>query len=137
MAGMPPDFSQMFNTRLTPQEESAYQGWAKANNRQNDSFDYDMRGAWKANVSAGANEHYPDTYKKPNHPTFSNQSMYSGPHTGYAGGTWSNVGPTNAFTPSQHNLRMTPMPELKSYFNGPAEAGNNTVLMAPWPAGLK
>src|SRR4051812_39929817 len=72
-----------FNTALTPDEEAQFGKW-KAKNAPNDSgADYDLRGAFKAGLTpagpeAGANEgHWPDTFKKPNHPTFSVESKYA------------------------------------------------------------
>ncbi len=46
---------------------------------------YDYRGYWQAqqggdpNAQQAANQHYPDTYKLPGHPTFSNESQYAQP----------------------------------------------------------
>lgn len=69
-----------YDTKLTAAEESQFQAW-KAKNAPNDSgADYDLRGAFKAGVTpAASNGHWPDTFKKPNHPTFSNQSNYATP----------------------------------------------------------
>jgi hypothetical protein len=36
-----------------------------------------LRGAFKAGLRPSANGHWPDTYKKPNHPTFSVESQYA------------------------------------------------------------
>jgi len=67
-----------FETKLTPDEESKFQAW-KAQYAPNDSGnDYDLRGAFKAGVTPDqATGHWPDTFKKPNEPTFSNQSIYA------------------------------------------------------------
>lgn len=74
----PNDFSAKFNTQLSPEEEAKYQSWAKAQNRQNDVYDYDLRGFWKAGNQFAENGHGADSFKKPNHPTFSDQSIYHG-----------------------------------------------------------
>ena len=71
-------------TPLAPTEEVMFQDWAKRNNVRLDpgwNEDYDMRGLWKANPGAvpDARGHWPDTYKLPNHPTFSDQSQYATP----------------------------------------------------------
>ena len=67
-----------FDTPLTPQEETAFQSWKQKNAQRDSGEDYDLRGAFKANLSADpATGHWPDTYKKPNHPTFSDQSQYA------------------------------------------------------------
>lgn len=90
-SGDPMDFSDKYNTRLTDKEEEAYQKWAKETGRENDTYDYDLRGAWKELQSGSMSEddrgHLGDKYKKPNHPTFSKESKYSGTD-GYEGGEW-------------------------------------------------
>ena len=98
------DPSLRFNTNLSPQDEDAFNQWAIANNRQRDSFDYDMRGAWKAGIGQAGNGHFPDTYKKPNHPTFSNQSIYDG--QGISGGEWSQQSGKDVYTPSADMVRQ-------------------------------
>lgn len=67
-----------FETRLAPQEESAFARW-KAQYAPDDSgADYDLRGAFKAGLTPDPETgHWPDTYKKPNHPTFSVESIYA------------------------------------------------------------
>src|SRR5690242_7452603 len=83
----PNDFSGRYNTQLTPAEEQQFQQWAQASGRANDTYDYDLRGAWKSGAATAPNGHLPDTFKKPNHPTFSDQSQYHG-IDGYQGGSW-------------------------------------------------
>lgn len=65
-------------THLSPEEEAAFQQW-KAMYAPNDSgVDYDLRGAFKAGLRPDSRSgHWPDTFKKPNHPTFSDQSIYA------------------------------------------------------------
>lgn len=98
-------YADRYNTKLTPQEEVLFNQWAAANGRLQDSQDYDMRGAWKelvaGSIKQADNGHFPDTYKKPNHPTFSDQSIYHGVDGNYGGkwletpeGTTFQVGPT-------------------------------------------
>lgn len=66
-----------FETKLTPQEETEFQKW-KIKYAPNDSgLDYDLRGAFKAGLKPNEGRHWPDTYKKPNHPTFSVESVYA------------------------------------------------------------
>lgn len=61
-----------FETPIAPEEEPRFQKW-KGSFAPNDSgSDYDLRGAFKAGVVPDATTgHWPDTFKKPNHPTFS------------------------------------------------------------------
>ncbi len=123
----PTDFSDRYNTQLTPAEEVQFVQWKKKlpKHLQNES-DYDLRGAWKGNAQASGNGHLQDTWKKPNHPTFSGESIYSGVG-GNQGGQWSqmtrppvetwrfNAGPTN----EQYHSEGA----LQEYFNR-HEAGN-------------
>jgi hypothetical protein len=82
------DMTDQYNTDLSPEEEQRYHQWAEQNNRQKDTFDYDMRGAWKQGERGDPSTgHFPDTYKKPNHPTFSDQRRYHGAG-GRMGGRW-------------------------------------------------
>lgn len=76
-----------FETPLSPVEENNFQDW-KAHMAPNDSgHDYDFRGAFKAGIEPAENGHWPDTFKKPNHPTFSDQSQYATDRPDLAG-TW-------------------------------------------------
>ena len=75
-------------TQLNPLMEKMYKSWAMENNVPL-SNDYDMRGyfldtimgkARPTEINASDNQmHFPDTYKLPNHPSFSNESMYAKP----------------------------------------------------------
>lgn len=84
ISSLPPSIAQQspsqpsYGTQLSPDEEQQFSTW-KAQNAPNDSGeDYDLRGAFKAGLSPDpATGHWADTYKKPNHPTFSDQSMYA------------------------------------------------------------
>ena len=82
------DMTDQYNTQLDPEEEQRYHDWAAQNHREGDTYDYDMRGAWKQGIEGDPRTgHYPDTYKKPNHPTFSDESQYDG-SGGRRGGHW-------------------------------------------------
>ena len=123
-----PDMSAQYNTVLAPNEEAKFLEWAKANNRLKDSYDYDMRGAWKSGAAQAKNGHYPDTYKKPNHPTFSEESQYADP-TKLPGGRWETdpVG-RMTFVPSATNLTNLSPNELRAYFQ---QVEPNIVLRLP------
>lgn len=80
-------------TKLSPEDETAYQKWAQEKSAARgfnvDSSDYDMRGYWKEHgqgKTPEGDEHYPDTYKLPTHPTFSVESKYS--TAANPGGQW-------------------------------------------------
>ena len=109
----PMDMTDRFNTKLSPAQETEYQ----KSHSPNDSYDYDMRGAFKEGIGAAGNGHYPDTYKKPNHPTFSNESIYHG-QSGAQGGQWGkNTAGADTFTPGPTNIETHGKDGLKSYFD--------------------
>jgi hypothetical protein len=70
-------FWSQYETRLAPDEEEAFQTWKQRYAPKDSGIDYDLRGAFKAGLAPGKDGHWPDTFKKPNHPTFSNESIYS------------------------------------------------------------
>lgn len=78
--------------------------------------DYDMRGAWKAGLlKSEYGGHLPDTFKKPNHPTFSSESIYSSDAT--PGGDWvQSEGGKWSFRPSETNLQNLGVGGLQDYF---------------------
>jgi hypothetical protein len=67
-----------YETPLQPHEEAQFQQWKKKYAPNDSGADYDLRGAFKAGLTPDPKTgHWPDTYKKPNHPTFSNESIYA------------------------------------------------------------
>jgi hypothetical protein len=130
----PPDLSAEYNTPLTPQEEEQFQTWAQQNGRARDTFDYDIRGAWKADARAASNGHLPDTWKKPNHPTFSTESRYNGAH-GEAGGAWLK-GPRGRwiFHAGPSNVHYFAPQELQTYFRTREPDSTLVLPDAPMPA---
>jgi hypothetical protein len=134
----PDDFSDRYNTKLSPEQEAAFQEWGKRLAAQSggrspaaDTYDYDMRGFWAAadgDPQFAENGHAGDRYKKPNHPTFSDQSQYHGVD-GHEGGTWGGGnGEPWTFTPGRSNLQFRDIDELQQYFDE-REQGNR--LIAP------
>lgn len=112
-----PDFSEQYNTKLSPEEEKEFQKWAQENGREKDVYDYDLRGAWKefqnGEMSEDARGHLGDKYKKPNHPTFSNQSIYANGD----GGTWSvDAAGHDVFTPGK-KISAAQADYLRAYFS--------------------
>lgn len=81
----PQDYSQL-DTKLPPDKEADFQKW-KAQYAPNDSgADYDLRGAYlKGYKPSAENGHFPDVFKKPNHPTFSDQSKFAKDYPDKAG----------------------------------------------------
>ncbi len=76
-----------YDTKLDPVEEAQFQTWKAKYAPKDSGTDYDLRGAFKAGLTPDPNTgHWPDTFKKPNHPTFSNESQYAvGPDKAKAG----------------------------------------------------
>lgn len=114
------DFTDKFNTALSPDDEAKFQAWANAQHKQLDLQDYDLRGFYAGKGQAAANGHSSDQFKKPNHPTFSDQSIYNGsanPAGGrYVGGTWDQANGQDRFTPTAEMLRNThPLNYLRRY----------------------
>lgn len=84
-----------FNTPLTPEEQTQFTQWLHQNSKKlgrpiwRDLESYDMQGLFKhvkgAPLEVG---HQTDRFKKPNHPTFSDQSIYHGAPDPIKGGTF-------------------------------------------------
>jgi len=67
-----------FNTRLGLKDEMRFIKWKEVFAPGDSGEDYDLRGAFKAGLTPDRKTgHWPDTYKKPNHPTFSDESRYA------------------------------------------------------------
>lgn len=73
-----------YNTPLTAKEVIEFDKWKARYAPKDSGKDYDLRGAFKAGLKPDANGHWPDTFKKPNHPTFSRESVYADA----TAGTW-------------------------------------------------
>lgn len=112
-----------YDTRLTPGEEEQFRAWAEAQSRRlgrpvlRDIEDYDLRGLFKQ-IRGGDLEpgHFTDQFKKPNHPTFSTQSQYSG-RGSMVGGEWT-ADPQEkwSFQASPHNVESRGAEGLVRYF---------------------
>lgn len=55
-----------------------FQAWKDQYAPGDSGEDYDYQGAFLHGARPGPDGHWPDTWKKPNHPTFSNESIYAG-----------------------------------------------------------
>lgn len=134
----PPDMTGQYNTQLSPADEQAFQQWMQLNsaaqNRDTsqDLRDYDLRGAFKSGAATSENGHLPDTFKKPNHPTFSQYSQYNNTD-GYTGGSWSQQPDgTYIFRASPTNLKMRSSDQLQEYFR---RVEPDSKLMLPMGTG--
>ena len=129
-----PDFTGKYNTELSADEEEAFEAFLQKNQEEKgrdlskDLSDYDVRGWWKAGADTADNGHGPDTYKKPNHPTFSDESIYHN-KDGHKGGKWTE-GEDGKFSyqPSATNLKHYSAKELARYF---AEIEPDVQLVMP------
>lgn len=110
------DYTKQYNTPLTPEEQLAYTQWARSMGRDpiKELYDYDLQGAFKDGAARSENNHLPDTYKKPNHPTFSDESIHHG-ENGLHGGHWSKDGVDDVFTPGPTNIKEWGLERLRQY----------------------
>lgn len=101
------NYTDKYNTPLPEEKKDLYELWLKAfPEHQRGTYDYDMVGAFLGGVKSGEDGHLPDTYKKPNHPTFSVDSQYHG-SDGNSGGQWLELTDGDwLFVPSQTNWQM-------------------------------
>ena len=90
-------------------------------------YDYDSWKKANPDVKMEPGQHYPDTYKLPNHMTFSDESMYHGGEN--KGGHWgTDEQGRDTFTPGPTNLEHHSMGELRDYFK---RVEPNAVLNPP------
>jgi hypothetical protein len=131
-------FRGRFNTELTPEETFSYHNWLDeeskktGKDRSNDAIDYDLQGFYKdGQTFSEENGHGSDRYKKPNHPTFSDQSRYHGikdANGTWEGGAWGEDANGTTFTPSKRMLETThPANWLRSYMRD-VEPGTTLLL---------
>ena len=111
------DFVNLYNTSLPDDMRDGFMSWIEDESKRQgrnlllDLGDYDVQGYWLAGERPDERGHGTDTYKKPNHPTFSNESVYHG-LDGYYGGSWGN----NEFVPGKTNLEFRTPEQLAEYF---------------------
>ena len=135
-------FRNNFNTELTPLQEKSFDQWLKSESKRQkrdmskDLEDYDLRGFWMSHGQKDKQTgHGPDTFKKPNHPTFSEDSKYHGIPDGmggmWSGGRW--IGDDKhgwSFQPSNSMLyRTVSMNQLQQYF---ADNEPDVTLVPPY-----
>lgn len=135
------DMTSMFNSPLDEGQKSQFEAWQKEQSAKigrdlsKDLYDYDLQGYWKDNQGKQLDSsHLPDTYKKPNHPTFSSESMHHGSRIGTdwnlkaRGGEWQDLGNGKySFTPGNSNFEYHSPQELIDYFKK-NEPGNTLIL---------
>jgi hypothetical protein len=129
----PLDYTDQYNTQLSPDQENAFQGWMQQQQQSTgrdlskDLYDYDLRGDWLQGAARDERGHGTDVFKKPNHPTFSTGSQYHGVN-GNQGGNWLKLDDGHwTFMPGQTNMQIFSADELKDYFQR-VEPGNKLLL---------
>ncbi|RJO60818.1 MAG: hypothetical protein C4542_08190 [Dehalococcoidia bacterium] len=133
LLNQPSDMGGSYNTPIPEDQQQAYleQSAVESNQRgrdaQMDVGDYDIQGNFLAGQGKDERGHGSDQFKKPNHPTFSVESQYSG-QGGEQGGTWGEENGQPTFTPGPSNLKYHSRKELEDYFK---EAEPNVKLK--WP----
>jgi len=103
-AGYVPSLNVSSNRNTQSMPSSKYDTWVNAlakkwgiSKKELEQDDYDYKGFYNSNPKAAnailidkTGAHFPDTYKLPTHPTFSDESLYSGRNGNIVGGTWRN-----------------------------------------------
>jgi hypothetical protein len=117
------DWYNKYNTELPQEAIPTFFQWVEKMKEQTgrnilldkNSYDiqgYFLSGDWK-NFGGG---HMPDTYKKPNHTSFSDESIYHGVD-GFEGGKWEKINDKWQFNPSMTNIDIHGAKGLIDYFN--------------------
>jgi len=114
-------YVRQYNTGLTEDEFKKFYDWGlkKYGNLENLIYEmgtYDVQGAWKSGDVFKTDErgHGPDKWKKPNHRTFSTESIYSSKET--PGGRWVRTPYGPQFHPSKITLDLYGVDDLQHYF---------------------
>ncbi len=130
----PLDYSAKYNTPIPPEKQAAFDNWVAQRTKQTgknplgDKYDYDVQGYWLSGAATDARGHGTDLFKKPNHPTFSDESKYNGVN-GLTGGSWINPpGGGSFYQPSATNINLHGIQNLKRYFQ---QVEPETQLLAP------
>lgn len=115
-----------FETPLTSDEETKFQDWKKQYAPKDSGYDYDLRGAFKEGITPDAESgHWPDTYKKPNHATFSDQSIYAVGENQLLAGHWEDEQGNRKITGSVYvpppNYELHPLDTAELHDPGPSK----------------
>jgi hypothetical protein len=98
-----------YQTVLTPEERKQYDSWkSKLPKRLQHEGDYDLAGFWKENPKSsfsGDKVHLTDKYKKPNHPTFSDESKYFNDKTKKYAGKWEETSDAWIYMPYDNTVK--------------------------------
>jgi hypothetical protein len=94
--------------------DPAYEAW-KGRYGLTETPDYDLRGAFASGLKPDERGHLDDTFKLPNHITFSTDSRYS--NSNEQGGVWAQGADSKwTFTPGPANMKRYSPQQLRDYF---------------------
>jgi hypothetical protein len=88
-----------FDTKLPEERREEFNEWKRTYAPNDSGIDYDLQGAFLEGMTPGEDGHFPDKYKKPNHPTFSNESKYATGVMAELAGHWT---PSGEYIPSPY-----------------------------------
>ena len=121
-----------YDTPLPAKEVDTYKKWVSRQSKiqgrdiSKDVGDYDLAGLYKSVKGSDLPYgHGTDQFKKPNHPTFSQESIYHGKDS--IGGRWDEVAGKPVFYASPLNVKNMGVEGLKEYFRT-REPGVQLVL---------
>ena len=115
-------FLNNFNTFIPPEKFGDFYNWVSSESESQgrditmDMEDYDIQGYWLSGDwgKKDVRGHGSDRWKKPNHPTFSNESIYHGKE--WLGGEWGEKKGKGFFKPGKTNLELWQPEGLQKYF---------------------
>ena len=117
------EYLNKYNTPLTDYEYPKFLNWARIRYGSPDNLsmemgNYDIQGAYRGIMNGeftpDSRGHLPDKYKKPNHITFSDESMY---HTNDTpGGKWVETKIGWKYIPQKHTIERYGADYLNKYF---------------------
>lgn len=107
-------------TKFDDTTENKYQQW-RASLPKNLQYegDYDLRGFYKENPDFNINDseqHLTDKWKLPNHPTFSDESVYYKGNENY-GGKWKSYDYGDVYTPNNPEVKQQKLEWKKGFYS--------------------
>ena len=127
-----------YNTEIPEDLRDEFMRWVGAETQRRGKnpldmlYDFDVQGFWLSGEwrTRDFNSLYNDRWKKPNHPTFSNESRYHGADE-YYGGQWGSQDEKSTFSPSRTNINFHGENGLYRYFR---ENLGGAILKAESPS---
>jgi len=112
-------YKDRYNTPLSEKEQPLFNQWVSEESKKRrrdilmDKGTYDLQGFWKNDRTMDSDSHGSDKWKKPNHPTFSIESIYNGMN-GNQAGSW---GEDGSYYPSRQTRDLYKEEYYKQMFN--------------------